>query len=129
MFKFYVMTDYEEVVSGNRSYGFLYQYVCEKLNYVLESTYGVSLKELYHRTVDFVTSLNSDFLNFDDFQLKILKVFLTVLLINLILIIFLWNAYKDRIYERFIQPGKIINFPFCKYQSKTERLFHVICRE
>lgn len=99
------MSEFDETLNGNRTEGIIYSFLCEKLNY-FETTYGIFLKEWFIIIVNFIISVNTDFLNFDDFQLKILKVFLIFLVINIILIVFLWNTYRDRIYERFIQPGK-----------------------
>lgn len=99
------MNDYDEIAFSAQSTRYFYHYFYDKLNSYLESSYGLSVKEIYFNCADSVARFNVDFLNFNEFQLKILKLTLAVLLINITLIIVLWNVYKDRIHERFIQPG------------------------
>lgn len=47
----------------------------------------------------------SEYLHFDDFQFKLLKVFLFVLLTNILLVYISWRIYGKRICERFMKPG------------------------
>lgn len=82
----------------------LYSFAFNKTREILTAVYSLSGQNLQVFADEAVHYIDSAFLDFDSFQLKILKVFLAVLLFNIILIIFLWNIYKDRIYERFIQP-------------------------
>lgn len=49
---------------------------------------------------------------FNEFQFLLLKTFFLILLITLLLILFSWRVYGNRISERFMKPG--------------ESLFHVI---
>lgn len=107
----------ENVKSDNYIYSFLYN----KSNEVLAYVYTLSVDEIYLLISDLISYFNSEFFYFSDFQLKILKVFLIILLFNIILVIILWNLYKDRIFERFMQPGKQIQcFYFC--------FFYIPCR-
>lgn len=43
-------------------------------------------------------------LEFDDFQLKLLKIFFAFLILNLFLIFVAWKYYGRDIHERFIKP-------------------------
>lgn len=57
-------------------------------------------------TVEFLREpdqLTAGALDFDEFQLKLLKVFLGILLCNLLLIFAAWRFYGKDIYQRFIR--------------------------
>lgn len=74
-------------------------------NILLLSVYEISIKEL--KSIISYFSVHTSFVisDFDEFQLKILKIFVGILLFNITLIFLLWNIYKDRIHERFIKPA------------------------
>lgn len=58
------------------------------------------------------------FLYFDEFQLKLLKAFLIILLLNVVLIYISWRVYGKRICERFMKPGMMCHlflYDFCGF--------------
>ena len=77
---------------------------------LLTSIYKISVEELKSVIFIFFTHISFVISDFDDFQLKILKIFLGILLFNITLIFVLWNVYKDRIHEKFIKPGNTSPF-------------------
>lgn len=93
-----------EVDSQTSHFRQLFSFAFNKTREILTAVYGISGQNLHVFADEAFHYVDSAFLDFNSFQLKILKVFLAVLLFNVILIIFLWNVYKDRIHERFIQP-------------------------
>lgn len=88
----------------------LYFFAFNKTREILTAVYSSSGQNLLVFADEAAHYVDSAFLNFDSFQLKILKLFLAILFFNVTLIIFLWNVYKDRIYERFIQPCWYISY-------------------
>lgn len=46
------------------------------------------------------------FSNADEFQLKILRTLLVILVVNVTLILYAWNKHGQRISERFVKAGK-----------------------
>lgn len=99
-----------EVDSQTSQFRQFYSFALNKTREILTAVYSISGQNLQVFADEAVHYIDSTFLDFDSFQLKILKVFLAVLLFNVILIIFLWNVYKDRIHERFIQPCMYLCF-------------------
>lgn len=64
---------------------------------------------LYQKTAQSETFSNlfqdlPDSLNFDDFQWNLLKVFIFILLLNLLLIFVTWRVYRKNVCERFMRP-------------------------
>lgn len=53
-----------------------------------------------------VFSTVTESLYFDDFQWKLFTTFLTLLIINVVLIYIAWQIYGKRICDRFMKPGK-----------------------
>ena len=107
------MNDHDETAFTNQNSRNLYHYFYDTWNDYLNSSYGLFVKEVYLICANSVTNFNVTFMNFNEFQLKILRLILTVLIINITLVIVLWNVYKDRIYERFIQSGITPVFCIC----------------
>ncbi len=83
-----------------------FSFLRAKFKQVLTIVYGLP-EQYFDSLVSDGAYFSSAFFNFDDFQLKILKVSLTILILHVVLIVILWNKYKAKIYERFIQPGNI----------------------
>lgn len=106
---FRVMFDADVIVENIAEAGFL-ERIYDYYNILLESIYDISAKELKSVISFFLIHISFVISDFDEFQLKILKIFVGILLFNLTLIFILWNVYKDRIHEKFIKPGK--NLPF-----------------
>lgn len=78
-------------------------------NQLFDSVNNVSFEEVKIVVRTFLYYISSIVSGFDEFQIKILKIFSIILLINVVLILILWNIYKDQIYERFIRPGTYIS--------------------
>lgn len=84
------------------------------VSYILSSvvtTFGVLLNS--SNTYNFTEKTSDELLqealylfSFDDFQLKLLKVFLAILFGNIVFIFIAWYIYGHRISERFLKPGK-----------------------
>jgi len=67
------------------------------IEYLYKSS-PVEIREIFDATWTTITSI-------DEFQLKILRVLIIILCINLLLIWFSWGRYGETITERFMKAG------------------------
>lgn len=79
---------------------YFYIVVCDKLfkNWSTESS-AFSFPVPIYETFEYL-------LNFDEYQLTLLKVLFALISLNIILICIAWNYYKDVIWECSIRPSK-----------------------
>lgn len=68
----------------------------------------------YTEGVSTVYNNLSHIFHFDEFQIKLLKLFLLILFINLIVIFIFWKIYGKRICEQFMKPG---NYEFITHHQ------------
>lgn len=74
------------------------------LSGILEFLYTstpVEIREFLYVTYTTVTSI-------DEFQIKILRVLIIILCVNLLFISISWGKYGEKITERFMKPGKFL---------------------
>lgn len=116
---FCVMVDVAVIRENISDDNKFFVWISDCWNNLLTSSYRVSVEEFQFLFSHVACGLKSLSSNFDEFQLKILKVFLIILLINVVLIVVLWNIFKDRIHERFIEPGNVCDQFFHSPNSST----------
>lgn len=70
---------------------------------LLYTSTPAEIREFLYVTYTTVTSI-------DEFQIKILRVLIIILCVNLLFISISWGKYGEKITERFMKPGKLYNY-------------------
>lgn len=73
-----------------------------------QGTVKFTYTQIYETIVKFLLS----FFQFDDFQIKLLKVLISFFVCNLLIILILWHFFGRQICDRFMRPGIILDYHF-----------------